>query len=275
MKPVGDASYKIGHAVGQAMSKNKAPTEKGSVKSHGKPEIYLDMDGVLCDFFSEYAKLAGVNSGNYRDIPPAKTDPTLQKMVGTDFFARLPKFSSTDSLVDMVSKLGWTTPGFKICSSPLRGDFDNSEKQKKVWLANNLKKSPNEVIITPNKAKWAKQPDGTPNILIDDRGSNISSWEAAGGIGIKYQADENSLSDIVTGLNRAKKIVSGQEKHEPQKLISKDRSLPVATQQEKPESAADLEKESATGGGTGAGGGFGGMSGKRAKGSIVVSGMRK
>ena len=25
-----------------------------------KTEIYLDMDGVLADFFSEYAKMAGV-----------------------------------------------------------------------------------------------------------------------------------------------------------------------------------------------------------------------
>ena len=40
-------------------------------------EIYLDMDGVLADFFAEYAKLAGVTSGSYRDIPPAKVDPTL------------------------------------------------------------------------------------------------------------------------------------------------------------------------------------------------------
>ena len=58
------------------------------------------MDGVLADFFAEYAKLAGIKSGNYRDIPPAKTDPTLNKMVGTDFFARLPKFSTTDTLIN-------------------------------------------------------------------------------------------------------------------------------------------------------------------------------
>ena len=48
-------------------------------------EIYLDMDGVLADFFAEYAKLAGVTTGSYRDIPPAKVDPTLDKMIGTDF----------------------------------------------------------------------------------------------------------------------------------------------------------------------------------------------
>ncbi|SVD41776.1 uncharacterized protein METZ01_LOCUS394630, partial [marine metagenome] len=54
------------------------------------PVVYLDMDGVLADFFSEWAKLAGIKSGNYKDIPPANVDPTLNKMIGTDFFAKLP-----------------------------------------------------------------------------------------------------------------------------------------------------------------------------------------
>lgn len=186
-----------------------------------RPEVYLDMDGVLADFFTEYAKLAGVQSGNYRDIPPAKTDPTLQKMVGTDFFARLPKFPSADQLVKMTVKLYGR---YHICSSPLRGDHEGSEKYKKIWIQKHLNPQPVDIVITPNKAKWAVQPDGTPNILIDDRGSNISAWEAAGGIGIKYQADENSLQTIVDGFARARKIMKGEEEHKPQQLKSLDRS---------------------------------------------------
>lgn len=218
-----------------------------------KPEVYLDMDGVLADFFTEYAKLAGIKNGNYRDIPPAKTDPTLQKMVGTDFFARLPKFPSADDLVSLVVS---TYGHYHICSSPLRGDHDNSEVQKKVWIQKHLNPQPVDIVITPQKAKWAKQKDGTPNILIDDRGSNISSWEAAGGIGIKYQADEDSLQVIVQGLQRAKKILAGEEEHKPQQLVSKDRSLPVATPSE-----PVTVKEYATAGSTNTGSGFGGSGG--------------
>ena len=193
-------------------------------------EIFLDMDGVLCDFFEEYAKLAGNpkdGSGryNYRNIPPAKTDPTLNKMVGTDFFARLPKFPTTDALITMVLK---KFPHYNICSSPLRGDYENSEKHKKIWLKNNLRVQPNRVIITPRKEKYAVQPDGTPNILIDDRGSNITAWEAAGGIGIKYQADENDLYTVARGLDRAEKIIKKEMEHDKQVLVSKDRSMPVA-----------------------------------------------
>lgn len=196
----------------------------------GKSEVFLDMDGVLCDFFEEYAKLAGNpkdGSGryNYRNIPAAKTDPTLNKMIGTDFFARLPKFPTADSLVNMVVKI---FGHYNICSSPLRGDHENSAHHKKVWLRDNLSVQPSRVIITPNKAKHATQPDGTPNVLIDDRGSNITAWEAAGGVGIKYQADEDSLDVVVKGLKRAMQIIQKEIDHEPQVLKSKDRSLPVS-----------------------------------------------
>jgi len=138
----------------------------------GKPEVYLDMDGVIADFFTEYAKLAGIESGNYRDIPPAKTDPTLNKMIGTDFFARLPKCRNADALVDLIVKTFGT---YNICSSPLRGDHANSEKQKKIC-------------------------------------------------GIKYQADEDNLQVIVQGIKRAFSVIKGEEKHDPQKLKSLDRS---------------------------------------------------
>ena len=192
-------------------------------------KVYLDMDGVLADFFSEYAKLAGVTS--YREIPPAKADPTLNKMIGTDFFNTLPKFPSADKLVDIAVEAAGS---YGIISSPLRGDFENSALNKKKWVKRELTPQPTEVYITPNKAKYAIGPDGMPNVLIDDRGTNITAWEAAGGIGIKYQADENSLKVVLDGLKRARRVGSGAEKLEPQNLVSKDRggSTAIATDDE-------------------------------------------
>ena len=201
----------------------------------GTSEVYLDMDGVLADFFSEYAKLAGIESGNYRDIPPAKVDPTLDKMIGTDFFNRLPVCNNAEQVVSTSVKI---FGHYNICSSPLRGDFKNSEQWKKVWIERNLSPAPTKILITPNKAKYAKQPDGTPNILVDDRGSNITAWEAAGGIGIKYQADENSMGDLVAGFKRAMSILAKEKPHEPQKLQSLDRGKMIAVQ-----SSGDSDEE--------------------------------
>ena len=170
---------------------------KDLIRATENTKIYLDMDGVLADFFAEYAKLAGIKSGNYRDIPPAKADPTLDKMIGTDFFLRLPKFPTADNLVKLVLSYGKV---YNICSSPLRGDHKNSEHWKREWIKKNLRPQPAEIIITGQKERHAVNSDGSPNILIDDRGTNIVAWRARGGIGIKYQADEDSLDIVVKGL---------------------------------------------------------------------------
>jgi hypothetical protein len=171
---------------------------KDLIRATANTKIYLDMDGVLADFFHEYAKMAGVN--DYRSIPPAAADPTLDKMVGTDFFRKLPKFPTTDALVKLALQYAKT---YSICSSPLRNDYANSGKWKKVWIKENLNPQPAEIFITPNKEQHAVNSDSSPNILIDDRGVNIVAWRSRGGIGIKYQADEDSLDVVKQGLTRA------------------------------------------------------------------------
>lgn len=200
-------------------------------KPHGQPIIYLDMDGVLADFFHEYAKLAGVPENergrhDYHLIPPVLREPVINQMIGTDFFYRLPKFADADRLVTMIVRLFGK---YSICSSPLRGDHGNSGEQKTRWIRDYLHPQPEQIIITPHKGRYAKQPDGTPNILIDDRGSNITEWEAAGGIGIKYQADENGLDTVARGLRRAVEILKGYKEHEPQQLVSKDYGKMIAS----------------------------------------------
>ena len=168
--------------------------EEFTRKALPKSKIYLDMDGVLANFFAEYAKLADVKS--YRDIPAAKVDPILNSLIGTDFFARLPKFPTTDRLIKLAIKHAGS---YHICSSPLRKDYNNSAYWKKIWIRAYLKPQPLSIEITPEKAQHAMT-GNVPNILIDDKGSNIRAWIAAGGIGIKYQADEDPLSKVATAL---------------------------------------------------------------------------
>ncbi|NBP66233.1 MAG: hypothetical protein EBU66_16475 [Bacteroidetes bacterium] len=204
-------------------------------KPQGRPEIFLDMDGVLADFFSEYAKLAGVpadvRSGraDYRSIPAELREPAIDQMRGTDFFYRLPKFASADRLVKMAVQV---FGHYNICSSPLRGDHANSEAMKTAWIQENLDPQPKRIIITPRKGKYAKQPDGTPNILVDDRNTVLTEWEQSGGIGIKYQADENGLDTVARGLRRAFEILKGRREHTPQNIQSKDYGKMIAGPQD-------------------------------------------
>jgi hypothetical protein len=67
-------------------------------------------------------------------------------------------------------------------------------------IKNHLNPQPADIIITGQKEQQAVNADGSHNILIDDRGTNIVAWRARGGIGIKYQADEDSLDKVAQGL---------------------------------------------------------------------------
>jgi len=167
-----------------------------------KPIVYLDMDGVLADFFGGVEFLYGVE--HWKELTNDKTKDlkkqVIDRITGTDFFAVLPKFPTADGLIDMVKK--FTGGKFSINTSPLRGDHENSAKYKKVWISNNIEQ-PDEIIVTGRKETYAKNKGtGTPNILIDDRPVNIQKWQAAGGYGILYQANRDPLSKVQQALEK-------------------------------------------------------------------------
>ena len=171
-----------------------------------KPTVYLDMDGVLADFFGGVEKLYGVQ--HWKELTSDKTKDLKQEVInritGTDFFATLPKFESADALIDMVKK--FTGGKFSINTSPLRGDNENSAKYKKIWISNNID-TPDDIIVTGRKETYAKdKATGTPNILIDDRPVNIERFKNAGGYGILYQANRDPLSKVQKGLDDYAKI---------------------------------------------------------------------
>jgi len=175
-----------------------------------KPTVYLDMDGVLADFFGGVEKLYGVQ--HWKELTSDKTKDLKQEVInritGSDFFATLPKFKSAEALIDIVKK--FTGGKFSISTSPLRGDHENSAKYKKIWISNNIEK-PDEIIVTANKEKDAtNKATGTPNILIDDRPKNIERFRNAGGYGILYQANRDPLSKVEQGLENYAKVRRNQ-----------------------------------------------------------------
>ena len=147
-------------------------------------KIYVDMDGVLADFFNAWGDLMGVDDWRNIDKEHQISD-ALQKIRDTDdFWLKIPVTANAQNLLNLIKQVKGS---YSICSSPLPGD-PNSEPHKKEWIKKHLVSfPPEEIIITSNKPQYATQPDGTPNILIDDYGKNIQSWEAAGGVGFKHK----------------------------------------------------------------------------------------
>ena len=155
-----------------------------------KPKIYLDMDGVIADFFGALEKHYNVD--HWKDL--SDIEQTLKDLKGSDFFGKIPKFKTSDGLIKYVDDL--TQGQWNILSSPLRDDHKNSSFWKRHWLKKH-KYEPIESIFTSRKEKYAIDKETQiPNILIDDKPENIQRWSNKGGIGILYQANENSIDKV-------------------------------------------------------------------------------
>ena len=169
-----------GYVATQVAKNKKQDKEEVKENVNSQSEIFVDMDGVLADFFGDWKKLVGKDWRNITDIKPA-----LQKIRDTeDFWLNLPVTNNAKNLLGLIKDIKGS---YNILSSPLPDD-PNSEPHKRQWIEKHLSFfPPKDVIITFDKAKYAKQDDGTPNILIDDYGVNIGKWEAAGGMGFKHK----------------------------------------------------------------------------------------
>jgi len=160
--------------------------------------VYIDMDGVIADFFTAFAAANGKK--HWKEIEDVETK--INDLAKTDFFNTLDLYPTSKALVELVKEYAGDDWG--ICSSPLRGDHKNSSYWKKVWLNDKgfVPPKSENLILTNNKAKYAIK-NGIPNILIDDKPVNIANWVAKGGIGIRYQADEDTLDHVKKGLTAA------------------------------------------------------------------------
>ena len=168
---------------------------KQNRKTEQMTTIYIDMDGVIAQFFERFASDNGVTKWTeIADVPKA-----LDNLKGTDFFFGLDEYETATDLLAFVSQYDWG-----ICSSPLTGDEYNSAYWKRRWLEDKgyMPKIQN-LIFTHNKEQFAtNRIDGSPNLLIDDKPTNCKRWRDEGGIAIRYQANEDNLDQLIYTITK-------------------------------------------------------------------------
>jgi len=165
--------------------------------SKSKPIVYVDMDGVLADLYNYAAEIHDVD--HYKSMTQDQWEDFFKNSNAYELFRDISPFPTTNPLLRQIKQIAG---GYRILSSPLNFDREGSIKGKREWLNKHINTTPDEIVFEHEKYKYARQPDGTPNILIDDYTPNITKWRAAGGIGIKYQADEQPISDVVSVLKQ-------------------------------------------------------------------------
>lgn len=158
--------------------------------------LYLDMDGVIANWYDTFARHNGVN--DWKKI--FNKEKAIFEIKSTNFFNTIDMYPSTKKLVSEVKRIAGDNYG--ICTSPLIDDEYNSSYWKRVWLERHgLMPDVSKLIFTRCKEHYAvERIDGLPNILVDDKPMNIKKWIDAGGIGIFYRADKDNVDTLITRL---------------------------------------------------------------------------
>lgn len=142
-------------------------------------KIYLDMDGVLCDFEGRYRMLYFSDPSESRN--KKDWDTNWAHFVLSRQFETLELFPGAKDLITYVRSLG---VHIEILSSSGGNKYHNEvELQKTVWLANHRLFFPVNIVAGKKfKANYAS----FDSLLIDDTPEVIDSFVAAGGQGILY-----------------------------------------------------------------------------------------
>ena len=140
-----------------------------------KPLVYLDMDGVICDFMYAYEL-------NVHKIQEKNKFFSLVK--DYHIFEDLPMMPNAQKLLDLLNK----DLDVQVCILSSLGTrnkeiSDMSREQKKFWLEQHGITYPTKFVHS-----WADKKDhAIPNsVMIDDRGDVISTFIDAGGLGVHY-----------------------------------------------------------------------------------------
>jgi len=147
--------------------------------------LYLDMDGVLCDFQSAYTKLRTGAADNTKRFKAAVIDHKI--------FENLEFMPDAKELLAHVRTL---PVHIEILTSvgtfdPFQGE--ETKRQKRLWLSkHNIMYKPNFVRSKPEKAEYAT----STSILVDDSIGCIEPFNAKGGHGILHTAAKKTNSNL-------------------------------------------------------------------------------
>jgi FMN phosphatase YigB (HAD superfamily) len=155
-----------------------------------KLKIYVDLDGVLCDWEKAFENLGkeftkGLKGQDYEDTYGRDALWALIAKEGKlEFWGEMPWMQDGKELWEYIKKFNPT-----VLSTPANSKF--SKEGKKIWLARELGKNV-PFIFSKDKFEHANP----ESILIDDYEKKYKNWIAHGGIGILHKSASQTIAEL-------------------------------------------------------------------------------
>lgn len=156
-----------------------------------RPNVYLDLDGVMADFDAHFPALFGVD---HREM----LDDDMWERINShpSYFRDMPQCPGAKNFFDRIS---WLNP--IILTACPKSNYQHVARQKKAWVREHLSST---VHILPvmggrNKPLFMHSPG---DILIDDFERNIRAWQAENGFGILHLDFETTRDELENEIVR-------------------------------------------------------------------------
>lgn len=158
-------------------------------------KIFVDMDGVLCNFNKRYTEKFGRTPAQVRADRENKMYSThWHQFVDDNEFTSLEKMDNADKLIAILSSVDHL---FDICILSSAGGFDRQREvqaQKLAWLAAHDIYWP--AVVVPGR-RFKTGFASSDALIIDDTYDVVESFIKAGGHGVWYKdGGENGLGLI-------------------------------------------------------------------------------
>ncbi len=152
-----------------------------------KYRLFIDLDGVLCDFDGAVRALFGREP---KELNPAHMWSRIARTEG--FYENLEWMPDGRDLWNHVAGYAPT-----ILTGLPRGKW--AEPQKRAWCRRELGEDvPVITCMSREKTERAREsaPEGTTMVLVDDRSSVGERWEAAGNVFILHRSARESIAAL-------------------------------------------------------------------------------
>jgi 5'(3')-deoxyribonucleotidase len=161
------------------------------VKEEKKYTLYVDMDGVLCDFLKGASEATGLNFKQHSDWTKHKdTAWRVLADIGSRFWARLPWNKNGKKLWNYVRQY---EPRILSAFPQATENKQYAIDGKKEWIKKNLTGVKEINLVRGQDKQLYARKDA---ILIDDSKRNIDQFNAAGGIGILHKNTNDTIRKL-------------------------------------------------------------------------------